>query len=103
MNVNDLGKSQVIITIDMSNETYTLDVQHCSLSIMYYILRSIIERIEDGDLLDGNLNAMDANGNAVSAEKMRKIIEEIKEEFEKKEVKPTVKIVDSPKGSGFNN
>jgi hypothetical protein len=89
INLDNLGKPQINIVIDVNNETYSLDVQHCSIQVMYFVLRSVVERIEQGEFFTDNIEAIDSQGNSVDKEQLRAIIQEIKEEFENKIVSST--------------
>jgi hypothetical protein len=84
IHIEDLGKPKIIITLDFDHETYTIDVQHSPLSAVYVVLRSVIERIENGDFLTEDLDAVDIDGNPVSKEEVQKVIQELKKDLDSK-------------------
>lgn len=84
MNISDLGKPKIIFTIDRQQQSYQIDVQHCSVTDMYYVLKSAILRIENGELIDETIEAYDTFGNKIFREEIIDLIQKIKEEFDEK-------------------
>ena len=75
------GCPAIHISIDLTNETYDIDFEYCNIQTVYVILKNIIKRIETGEIFQEDVNIEDINGNKISPEDAKEIIDNFREEI----------------------
>lgn len=82
MNFGKLGQPRITIDIDTIEGNYNVDFEHCSLPVAYAIMRNIVERIESGELFNGEVEIEDTNGNTISEDDAKQVVRELKEQLD---------------------